>query len=60
MTKFDVWMDSGVCVSVPRGTDHNSPEGVEIIKAAALAQLRDMIDAGQIDVTIEQFYCDHA
>jgi len=47
-------------VSVPRGTDHNSPEGVEIIKAAALAQLRDMIDAGQIDVTIEPFYCDHA
>ena len=58
MPKFDVWMDSGVCVAVRRGTDHNTPEGVEIIKAAAIAKFRTMLDSGEIDVTIEPFDAD--
>lgn len=57
MHKFDVWMETGVCVTVPRGTDASTDAGLEVIKAAAVAKFRAMLDnpAACIDFVVEPF-----
>ena len=57
MTKFDVWMETGVCVTVPRGTDADTDAGLEAIKAAAVAKFREMLDRPEagIDLLVEPF-----
>lgn len=56
MPKFDVWMETGVCVTVPRGTDATTDAGLEVIKAAAVAKFREMLDAGSgFDLVVEPF-----
>jgi hypothetical protein len=60
MPKFDVWMETGVCVTVPRGTDANTDAGLEVIKAAAVAKFREMLDNPEagIDLMVEPFGAD--
>lgn len=60
MPRFDVWMDTGVCVKVPRGTDANTDAGLEVIKAAAVAKFREMLDNPEsgIDLVVEPFDAD--
>lgn len=53
--QFDVWMNTGVCVRVPAGTDPDTDAGIEAIKAAAVEQFRRNIDEGSFDVEIEPF-----
>lgn len=57
MPKFDVWMETGVCVTVPRGTDASTDAGLEVIKAAAVAKFREMLDNTEagIDFLVEPF-----
>lgn len=57
MAKFDVWMETGVCVTVPRGTDASTDAGLEAIKAAAVQKFREMLDDPQsnIDLLVEPF-----
>lgn len=57
MPKFDVWMETGVCVSVPRGADASTDAGLETIKAAAVAKFREMLDDPEagIDLLVEPF-----
>jgi hypothetical protein len=56
--KFDVWMDTGVTVAVPAGTEPNTPEGLEVIKAAAVEKFRLLMDGtngDSFDVQVEPF-----
>jgi len=57
MPRFDVWMETGVCVKVPSGTDPDSDAGREVIKAAAVAKFREMLDNPEsgIDLMVEPF-----
>jgi len=57
MPKFDVWMETGVCVWVPRGPDASTDAGLEVIKAAAVAKFREMLDNPEagIDFMVEPF-----
>ena len=60
MPKFDVWMETGVCVTVPRGTDANTDAGLEVIKAAAVAKFREMLDNTEAGIAfmVEPFGAD--
>jgi hypothetical protein len=60
MPKFDVWMETGVCVTVPRGTDASTDAGLEVIKAAAVEKFRAMLDSRDagIDFFVEPFNSD--
>jgi hypothetical protein len=51
---IDVFIDTGVCVRVPSGTDAESPEGCEAIKVAAREQFIAMISGGSFDITFGQ------
>lgn len=57
MPKFDVWMETGVCVSVPDGTDDRTDQGLAAIKAAAVAKFREMLDTPEagVDLLVEPF-----
>jgi hypothetical protein len=47
---IDVFIDTGVCVRIPSGTDVESREGYEAIKAAAREQFLAMISGGLFDI----------
>lgn len=51
--KFDVFLDTGVSVTVPDGTDPDSDEGYVVIKQAARAEFLRILSEG-FDVDYEQ------
>lgn len=53
--KFDVWLKTGVVVSVPAGTSPDSPDGMKVIMAQAMARFKELIDIGAVEVTVEPF-----
>jgi hypothetical protein len=56
--KFDVWLESGVSVRVPEGTDANTEAGLSVIREAAAESLRRMLERGQYDLVVEPFEAD--
>jgi hypothetical protein len=54
--KFDVWMDTGVCVTIPNDVDPTTSEGMMAIRSAAVEAFQKLVDSGDwIDYTIEKF-----
>ena len=52
---FDVWFSSGVNVNVPAGTDPETPEGIKVIKAAAIAKMLAAVEEGSFDIECERY-----
>jgi hypothetical protein len=53
--KVDVFLESGVCVEVPDGTDLDSDEGYLIVKAAAATKFLEMLHGDGFDVQAEEY-----
>lgn len=53
--KVDVYLDSGVCVEVPDGTDLNNSEGWLIVKAAAKVKLLALLSGDGFDIDAEEY-----
>jgi hypothetical protein len=53
--KFDVWMETGVCVSVPAGTKPETDAGMELIKAAAIKRFIELLNSNSVDLAVEPF-----
>ena len=53
--KFDVFLNSGVMVTVPDGTNPDTNEGYELIKKEAKHKLLDLLNYNAFDVEIEEY-----
>lgn len=51
----DVFLASGVCVTVPDGTDPESPEGYQLIKDAAALKFLAMLQGNGYDIEAEVY-----
>jgi hypothetical protein len=49
----DVYLETGVCVSVPKGTDLESDRGRLVVKQLAKQKLMALIEEGDFDIRIE-------
>jgi len=54
--KVDVYIDSGVCVEVPAGTDLDSDEGYLVIMEAARPKILRAIQEDSFDIEIDDSY----
>jgi len=50
---YDVYIDSGINLKLPSGTDPDTPEGYEVLKDLATKKFIDMLLKMQIDFTHE-------
>ncbi len=55
MANYDVYLQTGVTVTVPDDTDPDSDAGVARIKAAARSLLIDQLVAGEFDIDCEPY-----
>jgi hypothetical protein len=54
--KFDAWMDTGVCVTLPADVDATTSEGMEAVRQAAVEAFIRKLNSGEwIDVAFERF-----
>jgi hypothetical protein len=56
MASYDVFINSGVNVTIPDSVDPSTPEGHRILRDATLARLRTLLDeGGEIDLDYERY-----
>ena len=53
--KWDVFMETGVSVSLPEYVDPETPEGNKIFKKAVINKFKEILDKNQVDFQWEEF-----
>lgn len=50
---YDVYIDSGITVRIPTGTDPDTPEGYNVLKDLATKKFVEILVRNQVDFTYE-------
>ena len=53
--KWDVFMETGISVSLPEYVNPETPEGNEIFRKAVINKFKEILDKNQVDFQWEEF-----